>query len=86
MLIRKYFKLTCNFLPGSLEAVGSTCAGEDNVEVLVARSEHGGNVGATVGPHESGTVIFTIIYLHTSSTAVSDLRIYREMSIIIVDS
>ena len=66
--------LTCNFLPGGFKAVGSISAGVDNVEVLIARGEDGGSVGATECSHESGAVIFTIIHLHTSSTAVSDLR------------
>ena len=51
------FKLTCNLVPGSIEATGSICAGVDDVEVLIARSQHGGNVGATESSQESGTGI-----------------------------
>ena len=64
---------TCNFLPGSLEGMGSICASVDNVEVLVSRRDHGGNVGFAVYRHEGGTGVSTIVHLHCPSAA-SDLR------------
>ena len=81
--LHRYFTLTCDFLPGSFKAVGSLCAGGDNVEVFITRGQHGGSVGATECSHERGALIFTIIDLHTTATAVSDLGICMG---IIVDS
>ena len=52
-----HFKLTFNLVPGSIEAIGSIGAGVDDVEVLIARSQHGGSVGATESSQESGTGI-----------------------------
>ena len=51
------FKLTCNLVPRSIEATGGTGAGVDDVEVLIARSQHGGSVGTTESSQESGTGI-----------------------------
>ena len=52
-----HFKLTSNLVPGSIEATGSICAVVDDVEVLIARSQHGGSVGTTESSQESGTGI-----------------------------
>jgi len=53
--------------------MGSICASVDNVEVLVTRRDHGGNVGAAVCRYHGGTGVSTIVHLHSPSAA-SDIE------------